>query len=200
MMRALRTQTVSGDAPQVHAGSYGLTVKTRRAGSGEIVMGNAIQVPTSGTDSQTTGGTRLFSEGELRSEFTPLVIPFSPRQLARVSGATPEGARHWLDGSRAPNVANTLNIARALPSVNQWLAEKCDWRAAQARSADAVIAWASANRLMVGQEGAIARAVLREAGASPDKIIRASAQAAHEPTRPVRSPGSADGASGRGPA
>lgn len=101
-------------------------------------MGNAIRAEQRHQMGQTTGGEHLFSEPELRQEFTALVLDYTPRQLAKFSGATPEGARHWLDGSRCANLANAVNIARSIPSVADWIVQKIGYRAreAQAQSYD----------------------------------------------------------------
>jgi hypothetical protein len=119
---------------------------------------------------QTTGGAKLFSEPEIRAEFCAIVVQFTPRQLSKFSGATPEGARHWVDGSRMANVTNTLNLARSMPSVQMWLADRSGYqRAVQAVSADAVIQWAIAHRAADGQDGTIARAILRELATPTEK-------------------------------
>lgn len=103
-----------------------------------MTMGNAMRAAGSQQVGQTTGGTRLFSEPELREEFTALVLPYTPRQLAKFSGATPEGARHWLDGSRCANLANAINIARSIPAVAEWIVQKLGYHArpVQAQSFD----------------------------------------------------------------
>lgn len=103
-------------------------------------MGNTIRATAQHLVGQTTGGEKLFSEPELREEFTALVLDYTPRQLAKFSGATPEGARHWLDGSRCANLANAVNIARHIPSVADWIMQKMGHsRAVQAQSYDAWI-------------------------------------------------------------
>lgn len=106
-----------------------------------MAMRNATAVAVSQQVGQTTSGTKLFSETELRAEFTAKVLQYTPRQLAKFSGATPEGARHWLDGSRSANLTNTLNIALSIPAVSEWIVyEKLGYsRAAQANSYDTVL-------------------------------------------------------------
>lgn len=101
-------------------------------------MGNAIRARDVQQLEQTTGGRELFSEPELREEFTALVLQYTPRQLARMSGATPEGARHWVDGSRCANLANAVNIAQSIPAVAEWIMHKIGYRARemQAQSYD----------------------------------------------------------------
>lgn len=101
-------------------------------------MGNARRAEVSHELFVPSGGGQLFSEPELRGEFTALVLDYTPRQLAKFSGATPEGARHWLDGSRCANLANAVNIARSIPAVADWIVQKIGYRAreAQAQSYD----------------------------------------------------------------
>lgn len=141
----------------------------RRAIGGVVTMGKSISAAASQQVGQTTSGTKLFSEPELRPEFTALILPYTPRQLAKFSGATPEGARHWLDGSRMASLTNTLNIAKSVQSVGAWLAQRSGYeRAAQAISTDAVIQWAVEHREAPNQDGALARAILRELASPPE--------------------------------
>lgn len=104
-------------------------------------MGKSSAVAVSQQVGQTTSGTRLFSEPEIRAELTAKLLQYTPRQLAKFSGATPEGARHWGDGSRTPNLTNTLNIALSIPSVSEWVVyEKLGYsRSAQSGSYDTVL-------------------------------------------------------------
>lgn len=74
---------------------------------------------------QTTHGTKLLFEPQLREELTALIIPYTARQLAKFSGATPEGARHWADGSRCPKLHHAFSIAQSLPTVRDWVALRC---------------------------------------------------------------------------
>lgn len=86
---------------------------------------------------QTSDERKLFSEHEARTQFTALVLPFNARQLSKMSGVTPEASRHWLDGSRGPNVASAFNVAQSLPTVRDWVALRCGIeRVMQARSWD----------------------------------------------------------------
>lgn len=100
-------------------------------------MGNAIRARDEHLVAPTSGGETLFSEHQAREEFTALVLQYTPRQLAKFAGTTPEGARHWIDGSRGPNLATAVNIARHLPSVAAWIAQKMGYsRPVQAQSYD----------------------------------------------------------------
>lgn len=100
-------------------------------------MGNAIARRDDHQLFVPSGGGKLFSEGEVREQFTALVLPYTNRQLAKLSGVTPEGTRHWLDGSRGPNVASLFNVAQHLPSVRDWVALRTGMeRVMQAKSYD----------------------------------------------------------------
>jgi len=141
-----------------------------RAGSGVMAMGNATAVRGDNSRTPTTVVGNYFSEREAREEFSATIYQFMPRQLAKASGCTIDAAKHWIGARRSPNLASTINMARSLPCVSEWLAEKIGWRAAHAMSADAVIRWAHETRAAAGLDGEVARAVLREvAGAGPEK-------------------------------
>ncbi len=84
-------------------------------------MGNAIARRDEHQLFVPTGGAKLFSEAEARDGFSARVLNYTPRQLSKMSGTTPEGARHWVDGSRGPNLASAINVARSIPAVAQWI-------------------------------------------------------------------------------
>lgn len=92
--------------------------------------------------------------------FQATVIKFSAADLAQAAHRTKNAAKGWKDGSRAPDIASTINMARSLPCVQAWLVEESGARAAQAMSADAVIRWAHEYRNAAGLDGQIAKAVL----------------------------------------
>lgn len=101
-------------------------------------MGNAIRARDEHLVGPTSGGRKLFSEIDAREEFSALVLQYTPRQLAKFAGTTPEGSRHWIDGSRGPNLASAVNIARSIPAVADWIMQKIGHsRAVQAQSWDA---------------------------------------------------------------
>lgn len=101
-------------------------------------MGNAIRARDEHLVEPTSSGRKLFSEIDAREEFSALVLQYTPRQLAKFAGTTPEGSRHWIDGSRGPNLASAVNIARSIPAVADWIVQKMGYRAreAQAQSYD----------------------------------------------------------------
>ncbi len=100
-------------------------------------MGNAIARRDGHQLFVPSDAVKLFSEHEAREQFTALVLPYTNRQLAKISGVTPEATRHWLDGSRGPNVASLFNVAQHLPSVRDWVALRTGMeRVMQAKSYD----------------------------------------------------------------
>lgn len=103
-------------------------------------MGNAIARLDGHLMSPTTDARIYFSEGQAREEFTARIYEYTPRQLSKFSGCSTDATRRWVDGSRGPNVASLINVARCLPSIQQWMAERSNYsRAAQASSLDEVI-------------------------------------------------------------
>lgn len=104
-------------------------------------MANAIAQRSSQQLAQTTVGKKIFSDHELGEEFSALIIDYTPRQLAKFSGCTIEGARHWPTGRRRPGLAVAINIAQHIPAVAEWIIAKIGHtRAAQANSYDAWLA------------------------------------------------------------
>lgn len=106
--------------------------------------------------------------------FQATVIKFSAADLAQAAHRTKSAAKGWKDGSRAPDIASVVNMARALPCVQEWLIYEmgAGTRDAQAMSVDAVIRWARENRKACGMDGDVARAVLRAvAGDEPEPIV-----------------------------
>lgn len=103
--------------------------------------------------------------------FQAAVFEFPAADLARAAHRTKNAAKGWKDGSRAPDIASAINMARALPCVQEWLIHEigAGARDAQAMSADAVIRWAREARNAAGMDGDIARAILREvSGIEPE--------------------------------
>lgn len=141
----------------------------------------------------TTVGQNLFSEEQDREQLSAVICKFTPRQIAKVTHCSADAAKKWIAGERLANTTNTLNMALSLPCVQLWVADRAGiQRAAQARSLDGVIAWATAHRLLIGPDGDMARAILFEAATN-----RAPAQAAHGHTRSMQA-GSAEGAGAPG--
>jgi hypothetical protein len=134
-------------------------------------MGNAI---ARRPEQQLLGRTEVgnkFSEDQAKQEFSAIVEDFEARQLAKMAGITPEGARKWLSAAACPNVASAVNIARHIPAVADWIAQRCGMeRAVQAKSYDAWIQGlyqiASGNGLDA-QQARAAIAQLVKCGAGP---------------------------------
>lgn len=140
------------------------TRNTGRANQGVVVMENAMRAVGPNSRPGPMVGANKFSELQIREEWNALVLPFSRGQLSKAGGLTPDGAKKWLDGSRAPNLAKALNAARALPIVQAWLIERAGGgdRAAQSGSADAVLQIVRQTALGEGPAAVTCRAILRQ--------------------------------------
>lgn len=133
-------------------------------------MGNAIGRRAEHQMFVPSDGRKLFSEHEVREEFAALVLPFNARQLSKISGVTPEASRHWLDGSRGPNVASAFNVAQSLPTVRDWVALRCGMeRVMQARSWDAWLQGLYAIAAGTGPDADKARWAIAQMNRAPEQ-------------------------------
>lgn len=103
-------------------------------------MGNAIARRREQLLGRTTVGSDLFREDQAREGISAKIYHIDDVRLSRITGCTTNGTKHWRAGTRCPNVASLINLARALPEVRAWLYEQveCGDRAAQAFSQEAV--------------------------------------------------------------
>lgn len=142
------------------------------ATSGVTSVSKAIAVRGDDNRTPTTIVGKYFTRLEAREELSAAVHVFTPRQLVKAAGCSVDAAKSWIAGTRTPSLDSIINMARSLPIVQQWLAEKCGWRAADAMSIDAVIRWAREYRKAPGMDGDVARAVLRAvAGDEPEPVV-----------------------------
>lgn len=139
-------------------------------------MGNAIRIRDANLAARTNvAASRPPITNVVAAEgFQAVVLEFSAADLARAAHRTKNAAKGWKDGSRAPDIASAINMARALPCVQEWLIYEigAGARDAQAMSIDAIIRWARENRKACGLDGDVARAVLRAvAGDEPEPVV-----------------------------
>ena len=103
--------------------------------------GNAIAVQDQRQLAQTPVGRKfIVRQPEVRKSIVIVLQRHTKRQLADATETTIEGARHWVNGSRIPDLTSIINLARSLPEVRAWLYGQIEMndRAAQAGSDDAV--------------------------------------------------------------
>ena len=91
-------------------------------------------------DQTPVGRKYIISEPEIRRSVVIVLQRQTKRQLADATETTIEGARHWVNGTRIPDLTSIINLARSLPEVRAWLYEQIESgdRAAQSFSQDAV--------------------------------------------------------------
>jgi hypothetical protein len=100
------------------------------------------------------------SDRDAAERFSLITVEFSSGDLARAARRTKAAAKGWKDASRAPGLASIINIARALPSVRQWLIAEID----AGRSDHDVVGALKALARQSGTEGDVARAMVRAMG------------------------------------
>lgn len=61
------------------------------------------------------------SDRDAAERFCDAVSQFSAGDLARAAHRTKSAAKGWKDASRAPGLASAINMARALPTVRDWI-------------------------------------------------------------------------------
>lgn len=151
-------------------------------------MGNAMRAGAANVAPRTNvAASRPPITNEVAAKgFQATVIKFSAADLAQAAHRTKNAAKGWKDGSRAPDIASTINMARSLPCVQAWLIEESGARDAQAVSADAVIRWAHEYRNAAGLDGQIAKAVLAAvAGNEPAPNPAVVSEADYDPRAAV---------------
>src|SRR5262245_6615173 len=167
-MTALRA--TCANSAQVQRNSTADT--NRRADMGMVTMkfSTARAVANVAAGANVAASRLPLQDRDAAERFSAKVIPFSAADLAKAAHRTKSAAKGWKDASRAPSLASTINMARALPSVSVWLAEEIGLAMdARSLSADAVIRWAMDNRAADDLPGQLARAIIRELAAAPEK-------------------------------
>lgn len=105
------------------------------------------------------------TEEQAAEEFSALVLPYSRGDLAQLSGRTKEAAKHWKAGSRAPNCSSLISMGRRNPRIRDWVIAQMDAEvqggADEARAEQEMRAQLQMTAQMPGQEGAMARAMLK---------------------------------------
>lgn len=105
------------------------------------------------------------TEEEAARKFSALVIPYSKGDLATAACRTKEAAKHWKDGSRAPNSSSLINIGRRIPRVRDWVLAEMDVAlpASETSNPDAdEIAALQLAANFPGQLGAVAKMLLKQ--------------------------------------
>ena len=126
--------------------SWGLAAlmgsNARRINGGRKNMRNSTAARvTPVVPSTTVGPKKIFNEREIAESFSATIHQFTPAQIATAARVTKDGAKHWFSARRAPSLAKALQMANALPMVQEWLAAEAGIgaRDAQAQSVDAVL-------------------------------------------------------------
>lgn len=166
-----------GNDHQASSGNARAELAARRI-KGELRMRNTTSgrrrqtfVPqTNGRPALPTSGpvnAPVMTEDEAAKKFSALVLQYSRGDLAQASERTKEAAKHWKAGSRAPNSSSLITMARRLPIVRDWVISQIDMpdgpqpeNPAEAFNAVLVGLQLAAN--LPGQEGAMARALLKK--------------------------------------
>lgn len=101
-------------------------------------MGNAIRA--TGINVLPGINVRPLTDRDAADLFQPVVLKIETGRLAQAAHRSKDAAKRWKQGRQCPSGASLINMARALPAVQQWLAEESGYgnRAAQAQSADEI--------------------------------------------------------------
>lgn len=105
------------------------------------------------------------TEEEAARKFSALVLPYSKGDLATAACRTKEAAKHWKDGTRAPNSSSLINICRRIPRIREWVLSEMDVQIppSETHNADAeeiLTLQLAAN--FPGQLGAVAKMLLKQ--------------------------------------
>lgn len=155
MCRLKATRRIKGD---LDMGRFA-TPRRRSTFVGQTNAGPAKR--TSGTAKPS----RVMTEDEAAEQFSSLVIPYSKGDLAQASGRTKEAAKHWKDGTRAPNSSSLITLGRSIPKIRDWVVAQMDAEidtppSAAETSNAATMAVLQIAATLPGEAGAIARAAL----------------------------------------
>lgn len=100
---------------------------------------------------------------DLAEKFADKVKDYSASQLAKAANRTKQAAKGWLDGSRAPDSASLLNMARSLQCVQELMFEESGVdRAFASGSNDGVVKALARAASGDGPQAQLAQRLLRE--------------------------------------
>ena len=99
-------------------------------------------------------------QDEARQRFSAIVLSFPAKHLALASGASVDAAKQWKAGQRFPHGAALINLARAIPAINDWLAAETR-PSVSMQDPNALHAAMTMLAAAPGREGDAARAYLR---------------------------------------
>ena len=107
-----------------------------------------------------TIGHKKISKPEVKEKVSAALSGYTEKQTSRLSGASPDAGRHWIDGYRAPEAHFLLNLANAIPPVRDLLLEWLGARDVEAQSLDAITRALHRIAAGEGEEAHTARAMI----------------------------------------
>lgn len=97
----------------------------------------------------------------LAERFSAVVLPFTAKQLAKVTGCSPETAKAWRNGRQFPHGEHIFKLARSIQSVRAFLYSEIEPSIDAPSTIAALVAGLQHVASQKGPDGDAARALLR---------------------------------------
>ncbi len=125
-----------------------------------VVAFRADRAPANCSTSTVSTGQKFLTERDLCARVAAVTRRSQRGELAQAAGSTKESARNWKDGTSCPNLAKTINMARRIPAVAEFVLSEIVGDENGPHALNAVIAGLHAVSSDPGPQGSAARALL----------------------------------------
>lgn len=105
-------------------------------------------------------GLKFVTERDVTARVSTIARQSQRGELARAAGSTKDSAKNWQDGTNCPNLAKTINMARRIPAVAEFVLAEIVGDDNGPHALNAVIAGLHVVAADPGPEGSAARALL----------------------------------------